>query len=90
METGSFILATKGGNGKRTLGHPKRTVHFTCLEKSNAKWTIVLFDLDLKANYGHGLVFPATLDPKLTPGDACDPPSLVSFTAPPYVAHDAT
>ena len=52
--------------------------------------TFDLFDLELKTNYGHGLVSPATLDPKLTPGEACDPLSLVSFTAPRYVAPAAT
>ena len=44
---------------------------------------------DLATNFGYSFASTATIDLKLTPGDACDPASQVSVTACHLVAPDA-
>ena len=44
---------------------------------------------DLATNFGYSFASTATIDLSLTPGDACDPASQVSFTACHFVAPDA-
>ena len=44
---------------------------------------------DLATNFGYSFASTATIDLKLTPGDAFDSPNQVSFTACHFVALDA-